>query len=164
MPLPAPAAPRGPMTDTTNVLRLDQQLCFAVYAAHHAFTAAYKAGLEPLGLTYPQYLVLLVLWQEEGLKVKDIGKRLQLDSGTLTPLLKRMEAGGLLRRQRDPADERQVRIALTDKGRQLQAEVLKVRQEIGCALGGVEEPIQDLRARLEAITGLLAASGSTRAT
>ncbi|KAA2230876.1 MarR family winged helix-turn-helix transcriptional regulator [Salinarimonas soli] len=150
------------MADTNDLLRLDRQLCFTVYAAHHAFTAAYKAGLEPLGLTYPQYLVLLVLWEQEGLKVKEIGKRLHLDSGTLTPLLKRMEKGGLLRRLRDAADERQVRIELTEHGRHLQAEVLKVRQEIGCALGGAEEPIQDLRARLEGVIEQLSASGSAR--
>ncbi len=151
------------MDKTNDLLRLDRQLCFTVYAAHHAFTAAYKAGLEPLGLTYPQYLVLLVLWEQEGLKVKEIGARLRLDSGTLTPLFKRMEAGGLLRRIRDPADERQVRIELTERGRALRVEVLKVRQEIGCALGGAEEPIQELRARLEAMIELLAASGSARA-
>ena len=151
------------MSDTTDMLRLDRQLCFTVYAAHHAFTAAYKPCLEPLGLTYPQYLVLLVLWEQEGLKVKEIGERLRLDSGTLTPLLKRMETGGLLRRLRDPADERQVRIELTEHGRGLQAPVLKVRQEIGCALGGSEEPIQDLRARLEATIELLNACGAARA-
>jgi DNA-binding MarR family transcriptional regulator len=150
------------MADTTDVLRLDRQLCFAVYAAHHAFTAAYKKGLEPLGLTYPQYLVLLVLWEQEGLKVKEIGARLHLDSGTLTPLLKRMEAGGLLRRRRDTVDERQVRIELTEHGRHLQAEVLKVRREIGCALGGAEEPIQDLRGRLEGVIKQLTAPGSAR--
>ena len=151
------------MSDTTDMLRLDRQLCFTVYAAHHAFTAAYKPCLEPLGLTYPQYLVLLVLWEQEGLKVKEIGERLRLDSGTLTPLLKRMETGGLLRRLRDPADERQVRIELTEHGRGLQTPVLKVRQEIGCALGGSEEPIQDLRARLEATIELLNACGAARA-
>jgi DNA-binding MarR family transcriptional regulator len=151
------------MSDTTDMLRLDRQLCFTVYAAHHAFTAAYKPCLEPLGLTYPQYLVLLVLWEQEGLKVKEVGERLRLDSGTLTPLLKRMETGGLLRRLRDPADERQVRIELTEHGRGLQVEVLKVRQEIGCALGGSEEPIQDLRARLEATIELLNTCGAARA-
>jgi len=151
------------MSDTTDMLRLDRQLCFTVYAAHHAFTAAYKPCLEPLGLTYPQYLVLLVLWEQEGLKVKEIGERLRLDSGTLTPLLKRMETGGLLRRLRDPADERQVRIELTEHGRGLQTPVLKVRQEIGCALGGSEEPIQDLRARLEATIELLNTCGAARA-
>ncbi len=143
------------MDNPNDILRLDRQLCFTVYAAHHAFTAAYKPLLEPLGLTYPQYLVLLVLWEQEGLKVKDIGEKLRLDSGTLTPLLKRMEAGGLLHRRRDRSDERQVRIELTQHGRELQAEVLKVRQEIGCALGGAEEPIQDLRGQLENLIGLL---------
>ncbi|HYF56612.1 MAG TPA: MarR family transcriptional regulator [Salinarimonas sp.] len=143
------------MAKAHDLLRLDQQLCFAVYAAHHAFTAAYKPLLEPLGLTYPQYLVLLVLWERDGCMVKEIAHRLHLDSGTVTPLLKRMEAGGLLRRLRDTVDERQVRIELTEKGRLLQPEVLKVRQEVGCTLGGVEDPIQELRSRLMEMTSLL---------
>lgn len=143
------------MAKAHDLLRLDQQLCFAVYAAHHAFTAAYKPLLEPLGLTYPQYLVLLVLWERDGCMVKEIAHRLHLDSGTVTPLLKRMEAGGLLRRLRDTVDERQVRIELTEKGRLLQPEVLKVRQEVGCTLGGVEDPIQELRSLLMEMTSLL---------
>ncbi len=85
---------------------LDNQLCFAVYSASHAFSQAYRPHLEPLGLTYPQYLVLLVLWEKDGLSVKELGKRLFLDSGTLTPLLKRMEQGGWLTRKRDSRDER----------------------------------------------------------
>src|ERR1051325_7206567 len=88
-----------------DVLRLDNQLCFAVYAAAHAFNATYKPLLEPLGLTYPQYLVMLVLWQEDGVTVSGIGARLGLDSGTLTPLLKRLETAGLVTRLRDAADE-----------------------------------------------------------
>jgi DNA-binding MarR family transcriptional regulator len=106
-------------------------------------------------LTYPQYLVLLVLWERDGCMVKEIAHRLHLDSGTVTPLLKRMEAGGLLRRLRDTVDERQVRIELTEKGRLLQPEVLKVRQEVGCTLGGVEDPIQELRSLLMEMTSLL---------
>lgn len=99
--------------------RLDNQLCFAVYAAAHAFGRAYRTLLGQHDLTYPQYLVLLVLWEEEGLSVKEIGTRLFLDSGTLTPLLKRLEASGRVRRARDRADERQVSIFLTDAGRGL---------------------------------------------
>ncbi len=151
------------MTESDDILRLDQQLCFAVYAAHHAFTAAYKPLLEPLGLTYPQYLVLLVLWERDGPTVKEIGQRLQLDSGTLTPLLKRMEAGGLLSRQRAPEDERQVRIALTERGRGLKPDILKVRQELGCALGDVGDAIGGMRSQLGTVIALLrAASGEDR--
>src|SRR3954463_16375045 len=95
-------------TRTGHPLQLDNQLCFAVYAAAHAFNATYKPLLEPLGLTYPQYLAMLVLWEEDGVTVSAIGSRLGLDSGTLTPLLKRLEAAGLVSRLRDAADERQV--------------------------------------------------------
>lgn len=99
---------------------LDAQLCFAVYAAAHAFGRAYRTLLAAHDLTYPQYLVLLVLWEHDGSTVKEIGNRLFLDSGTLTPLLKRLEASGHVRRARDRADERQVSILLTEKGRALQ--------------------------------------------
>jgi DNA-binding MarR family transcriptional regulator len=102
-----------------DALSLDSQLCFAVYATAHAFGRAYRALLAGHDLTYPQYLVLLVLWEEEGLTVKEIGQRLFLDSGTLTPLLKRLEAAGHVRRARDRADERQVSIFLTPAGRSL---------------------------------------------
>src|SRR5581483_2599303 len=91
-------------------LSLDRQLCFAVYAAAQAFNATYKRLLAPLGVTYPQYLVMLVLWERDGLTVTAIGDRLGLDSGTLTPLLKRLEAAGLVTRLRDSSDERQLRI------------------------------------------------------
>jgi len=100
-------------------LRLDQQLCFAVYAASHAFTRFYKPLLAQLGVTYPQYLALLTLWEEDGLTVTTIGDRLLLDSGTLTPLLKRLEALGLVTRTRSAADERQVLVRLTDRGQSL---------------------------------------------
>lgn len=105
------------MTDPTRTLRLEDQLCFAVYSAAHAFTRFYKPLLDELGITYPQYLVLLVLWESDGLPVSRIGERLGLDSGTLTPLLKRMEAAGLVVRRRSAADERQVLVTLTDAGR-----------------------------------------------
>ncbi len=97
-------------------LRLDQQLCFAVYAASHAFTRFYKPLLARLGVTYPQYLALLTLWEEDGLSVTAIGDRLLLDSGTLTPVLKRLEALGLVTRTRGTVDERQVLVRLTERG------------------------------------------------
>src|SRR5437870_5966914 len=100
-------------------LRLDNQLCFAVYSTAHAFNRFYKPLLDRLGLTYPQYLVMLVLWEEDGMSVKAIGERLFLDSGTLTPLLKRLEAAGLVKRTRSSEDERQVIVALTAQGEAL---------------------------------------------
>src|SRR6201995_1466873 len=97
-------------------LKLDNQICFAIYSAAHAFNRVYKPLLDRLGLTYPQYLVMLVLWERDGVPVKDIGERLFLDSGTLTPLLKRLEAAELIKRTRSTEDERQLMIALTAKG------------------------------------------------
>ena len=105
------------MSASDDALKLDRQLCFAVYAAEHAFTRFYKPRLEKLGITYPQYLVMLVLWEEDGLTVKQIGDRLFLDSGTLTPVLKRLEGAALVVRRRDDKDERQVRVRLTEMGR-----------------------------------------------
>ena len=99
-----------------QLLRLDNQICFAVYSAAHAFNRVYKPLLDRLGLTYPQYLVMLVLWERDGVPVKEIGERLFLDSGTLTPLLKRLEQAGLIKRTRSTEDERQVLIGLTVAG------------------------------------------------
>ena len=104
---------------TDLMLRLDNQVCFAIYSTAHAFNRVYKPLLDRLGLTYPQYLVMLVLWERDDIAVKEIGERLYLDSGTLTPLLKRLEAADLVKRTRSTADERQVLIALTAKGRAL---------------------------------------------
>jgi MarR family transcriptional regulator, organic hydroperoxide resistance regulator len=112
------------------MLRLDNQVCFAVYSTAHAFNRVYKPLLDRLGLTYPQYLVMLVLWERDDVAVKEIGERLFLDSGTLTPLLKRLEAADLVRRTRGTADERQVLIALTSKGRALQEKARTVPQSI----------------------------------
>ncbi len=114
-------------------LRLDDQLCFSIYAAQHAFTRFYKPLLEPLGLTYPQYLVLLALWETDGLSLRAIGERLQLDSGTLTPLVRRMDEAGLVTRARDRDDERQVLVSLTSKGKRLEARAAGFPQQIGAA-------------------------------
>jgi DNA-binding MarR family transcriptional regulator len=147
-------ARESPMTDPTGCRRLEENLCFAVYQANHAFTAAYRPLLEPLGLTYPQYLVMLLLWEGDGLAVKEIGARLGLDSGTLTPLLKRMEAAGLLQRRRDAADERQVRIALTPRGRAMEAEAASIFPTLACQAGADAAALRDalvaLAARLKA--------------
>jgi MarR family transcriptional regulator, organic hydroperoxide resistance regulator len=105
---------------------IDQMLCFAVYSAGHAFTRFYKPRLDGLDLTYPQYLAMLVLWEEDDLSVKALGDRLFLDSGTITPLVKRLEARGLVGRRRDSVDERQVRITLTAEGRALEAKAAAI--------------------------------------
>ena len=145
------------MRKKDDIVPLEQQLCFSVYSAAHAFTAAYKPLLEPFGLTYPQYLVMLALWQKDGVSVKEIGARLHLDSGTLTPLLKRLQASGYVRRGRDPADERQLRVELTEEGQQLRWKVAEVRKSLVCSLGTTEAPIQALREQVDAITQALRA-------
>jgi DNA-binding MarR family transcriptional regulator len=114
---------------------LDDQLCFALYAASRAMTRAYQPLLEPLGLTYSQYITMLALWEEDGIPVKQVGERLGLDSATLTPLLKRLEQQGLVRRARDREDERVVRIHLTDDGRALRARARKVPTQLACLAG-----------------------------
>lgn len=145
------------MTDPIRNLHLEDQLCFAVYSAAHAFTRFYKPLLDELGITYPQYLVLLVLWESDGLPVSRIGERLGLDSGTLTPLLKRMEAAGLVRRQRSAEDERQVLVSLTDAG-QAQRQVaegfpLRVLNASQCTaeeIGALHHALIALRQSLDA--------------
>jgi DNA-binding MarR family transcriptional regulator len=136
-----------------DALKLDHQLCFALYAASRAVTQAYGPLLEPLGLTYPQYLVMLVLWEQDGVSVGTLGDRLLLDSGTLTPLLKRMESMGLLKRTRSSQDERVVIIALTAQGRALRNKAKGVPAELVCRLGKPTQPhIAQLREQLMAIT------------
>lgn len=132
-------------------------ICFALYSAGHAMQQAYKPMLEPLGLTYPQYLVLTVLWARDGQSLGEIGRRVQLESNTLTPLFKRLEGQGLVTRQRDEADERQVRIWLTETGREMQARVAHIPgcliERIGMdldTLNVLREQISLLRDRLRA--------------
>jgi MarR family transcriptional regulator, organic hydroperoxide resistance regulator len=141
-------------------LRLDNQICFAVYSTAHAFNRVYKPLLDRLGLTYPQYLVMLVLWEHDGIPVKDIGERLFLDSGTLTPLLKRLEAAQFIKRTRSTEDERQVLIALTPQGQALQDKARNVPQSILAAsactveeLSAMKNEIVALRDRLNAVVG-----------
>ncbi|WP_269531366.1 MarR family winged helix-turn-helix transcriptional regulator [Chitinimonas sp. BJYL2] len=130
-------------------LRLDAQLCFRLYAASRTVTQCYQPLLAPLGLTYPQYLVMLVLWEEDGLLVKEVGERLRLDSGTLTPLLKRLEQAGHIRRERRAENQREVRLMLTDTGRALQASALGVPQGLAQALGMPVDEIVALRGLLD---------------
>ena len=139
---------------------IDRMLCFAVYSAGHAFTRFYKPRLDALDLTYPQYLVFLVLWEKDDLTVKALGERLFLDSGTITPLIKRLEARGLVSRQRDAVDERQVRIRLTDEGRGLKDKALAIPLAViegsGRTLESAEalrQELVELRARLDGAVG-----------
>ena len=141
-------------------LLLGNQLCFAVYSTAHAFNRAYKPLLERLGLTYPQYLVMLVLWERDGVPVKDIGERLLLDSGTLTPLLKRLEAAELVKRTRSTEDERQVLIALTTKGLAMKEKARAVPEGILAAsncsvaeLSAMKNELVTLRDRLNVALG-----------
>lgn len=110
----------------SNPLRLDHQVCFALYSASRATTAVYRPLLDRLGITYPQYLVMLALWETDGMTVKDLGARLELDSGTLSPLLKRLEGLGLLARIRSAVDERRVEVSLTERGRELRESALTI--------------------------------------
>lgn len=142
-------------TEPPDALALSQQLCFAVYSAAHAFTRAYKPLLDRFGLTYPQYLVMLALWQHDGVTVKQIGADLGLDSGTLSPLLKRLEASGFLTRRRDKSDERQVLVHLSEDGRALKTEAFSILAGIGTALGCTAEEAAALRTELHLLKARL---------
>ena len=128
--------------------RLDSMLCFTIYSTAHAFNRAYKPLLDALDLTYPQYLVMFALWERDDISVKEIGELLHLDSGTLTPLLKRLEAMGLVRRTRDTADERSVRISLTPAGAALQQKEKTVSLGILGACGRSAEELKALNTQL----------------
>jgi DNA-binding MarR family transcriptional regulator len=147
--MPKPNAPSLPGPDP--LLKLDQQLCFALYASSLAMTKLYKPLLAPLGLTYPQYLVMLVLWERDDRAVHELGELLQLDSGTLTPLLKRLESSGLVSRQRDPSDERRVRIRLTEAGHALKQAARNIPVSVMCQVGGELDALVELRTRLHAL-------------
>lgn len=146
---PSPEAPPNP------ALLLDNQLCFALYSASLAMTKLYKPLLDALGLTYPQYLVMLVLWEGDGLSVSALGERLSLDSGTLTPLLKRLEAAGWLVRQRSAEDERRVEVHLTPEGRKRKAKAAGIPR---CVVQATGTPLPDLVAltrQVQALRGRL---------
>jgi MarR family transcriptional regulator, organic hydroperoxide resistance regulator len=140
-----------------DVLALERQVCFALSVAARNVVAVYRPVLEPLGLTHPQYLVMLALWQHGSLAVKDLSRLLQLDPGTLSPLLKRLEAADLLRRERDPKDQRNLALALTDKGTALRAEAERI------PAGSVERlgmPVDELMSLHGALTRVITASQS----
>nr|WP_296340000.1 MarR family transcriptional regulator [uncultured Acidovorax sp.] len=136
-------SPSTPITPSPAILRLDNQVCFALYSASLAMTKLYKPLLDRIGLTYPQYLVMLVLWEQDGVTVSELGERLFLDSGTLTPLLKRLKAQGQIARLRDVQDERRVRITLTAEGRALRDQAEAIPQ---CVLQSSQCSIAELTA------------------
>jgi DNA-binding MarR family transcriptional regulator len=140
-----------PANDTAEALRLDRQLCFALYGAANRVTRLYRPLLDALGLTYPQYLAMLVLWEASPRTVGALGEALDLESSTLTPLLKRLEAQGLLVRTRDPADERRVIVALTDAGKALRDQAKTVPEQLLCRLDLPLEDLGDLRERLKTL-------------
>lgn len=141
-----------------DFLRLDGQICFALNAATRAFGGLYRVVLKDLGLTYPQYLVMLVLWEHGTTPVKELGRRLRLDSGTLSPLLKRLEAAGLIRRERSTLDERSVHAVLTEEGTALRERAAEVPRRIATATGFDLEELRDLKVRLGRLTAALDAA------
>jgi len=149
------ALPAGSGPEAPDPLALEQQVCFALSVAARNVVAVYRRFLEPMGLTHPQYLVMLALWQHGPVSVKDLSRLLQLDPGTLSPLLKRLEAGGLVRRDRDPRDERALAIALTDRGRDLRARAEAIPAGIVEHLG---MPVGELQALHTALTQVIDAS------
>ncbi|MBR8745443.1 MarR family winged helix-turn-helix transcriptional regulator [Nocardiopsis sp. MG754419] len=131
---------------------VDEQMCFALYAASRAVTNLYRPLLDPLGLTYPQYLVMMLLWERGECSVKEIGAVLQLDYGTLTPLLKRLETNGLLRRDRDPDDERSVRVTTTEEGHDLRTRARGIPEAIGRVIDLPEDEFEATRLALRRLT------------
>jgi DNA-binding MarR family transcriptional regulator len=147
-------------TPDDDWLRLDQQICFSLHAASRAFNGVYRGILKDLGLTYPQYLVMLVLWEHDELPVKKLGEHLRLDSGTLSPLLKRLEAAGLVRRERSARDERSVEVRLTEEGVAMRRRALQVPRRIAASTGFGPDEIRALRARVDELTTALDAAAT----
>jgi len=147
------------VTDDVDVLALENQVCFALAVASRSVIALYRPVLEPLGLTHPQYLVMLALWQQDPRSVKDLGAALQLEPATLSPLLKRLEASGLIDRRRSSTDERRLDVTLTAEGRQLRSRAESIPQTMIEQLG---MPVSELQAMQSSLTAIIAAA--TRST
>lgn len=145
--------------DSSSALLLDRQFCFSVYSASLALNKLYRKLLRPLGLTYPQYLVMMVLWEKDGLTVTEIGSRLNLDSATLTPLLKRMEAQQWLTRERALNDERQVIVSLTRTGRALQTQAAGIPESVLCASACSLDELTSLKQQLDRVSATIARAG-----
>ena len=153
--------PPAPLPADASDLALDGQLCFALYAASLAMTKVYRPLLARIGLTYPQYVVLLALWECDGLNIGELGERVSLDSGTLTPLLKRMQALGLIERTRSAADERQVLITLTRAGHDLSATASAIQEQVGCATACSNRERQALTQALQQLRAALLSNADT---
>ncbi|TDD42077.1 MarR family transcriptional regulator [Saccharopolyspora elongata] len=144
-------------------MALDRQVCFALYSASRAFTGLYRPVLDELGLTYPQYLVMLALWEHESVTVKELGAALRLDSGTLSPLLKRLEARGLITRQRSFVDERSVAVALTADGAEMRAQARCIPDRMVAATGLQVDELVQLKSTLERLTAALDSAAQQQA-
>lgn len=147
--------------DDVDPLALERQVCFALAVASRTVISVYRPVLEPMGLTHPQYLVMLALWGEEPLSVTDLSRRLELDPATLSRLLRRLESAGLVRRDRNPADERSLAVALTDRGRDLRTQALEVPATVLQRLGMGLDELMELRDRLTEV--IVAAKAATEA-
>lgn len=146
-----------------SAIKIENMLCFALYASTRAAMDVYRPLLDELDLTYPQYLVMIVLWERETCSVKELGSMLQLDSGTLSPLLKRLESAGFIKRQRRVSDERVVDISLTDEGRELRARAADVPEKVSCRYGLEFDEYVDLLGRLKKLTERLTTQTTTQA-
>lgn len=142
----------------SETLLLDNQLCFALYSASLTMTKIYKPLLQSLGVTYPQYLVMLTLWERDEITVSEVGERLYLDSGTLTPLLKRLELSGLVRRQRSVKDERQVIVSLTDQGNALRQDARLIPQQVSCSAQCSLDELRALTGQLQRLRAAMASN------
>jgi len=139
---------KDPLSEIENPLALDQQVCFGLAVAARSVIGLYRPLLEPMGLTHPQYLVMLALWEEEPLRVSELGRKVQLDPGTLSPLLKRLEAQGYIRRERNKLDERSLAVVLTDRGRALRDDAEKIPPAIVERLDMSVDELMELHRRL----------------
>lgn len=142
------------MSDFDN-LRLEHQLCFALYAATNAITRIYRGKLKEVGMTYPQYLVMLVLWEEDGVPIKAIADRLQLDAATITPLVQRLEESGFVTKKRNAADDRVVNVFLTEPAREIQARVAELQNSVACQTGLSDTKFEELRSSLHQLVHTL---------
>lgn len=149
----------APRKSEHNPLRLSDQLCFALYSTSRAITKQYASILSDLGVTYPQYLSLLALWEQDGLTIHELGRLLELEGATTTPLVKRMEKLGLVRRERSTEDERRVHIFLTEKGKAARKKALKVPEALGCALGVDNAQAMKLIKQMDKLKAALKAGG-----
>lgn len=137
--------------DKFESLKLSNQVCFPLYAASREVIKLYKPFLDEYNLTYTQYITMLVLWEDEKITIKELCKKLYLDSGTITPVIKKLEAMGLLIKYRDKSDERIVNVELTDKGRELKEEIVKVPEQVSCKINGSVEDLLILKNLLEKV-------------